>query len=126
MSRALSRRDFLKISGLALGSLAFSNDFPPGQWEYEPGLLGRVAYPSVSVFDAPVLDAQTVGYRFRDELLHIYTVVRPLSGPAYNPVWYRVWGGYVHSAFIQIVEVRLNPVLESVPEAGLLTELTVP
>jgi hypothetical protein len=126
MSRALSRRDFLKISGLALGSLAFSNDFPPGQWEYEPGLLGRVAYPSVSVFDAPVLNAQTVGYRFRDELLHIYKVVRPLSGPAYNPVWYRVWGGYVHSAFIQTVEVRLNPVLDSVPEAGLLTELTVP
>ena len=126
MSRKISRREFLKLGGLALGSLALSDDFPPGQWEYEPGLIGRVAYLGVSVLDEPVLDANTVGYRFRDELLNIYEIVTPLTGPAYNPVWYRVWGGYVHSAFIQLAEVKINPLEENIPEGGLLTELTVP
>lgn len=117
----------MKLGGLsALGGLAFSGDFPPGQWSYQPGTMARVAYDSISVFDAPDVGAKTVGYRFRDELLHIYKVVTPSAGPSYNPVWYRVWGGYVHSAYTQQVDVKLNPVVEAAGESGGLTELTVP
>jgi hypothetical protein len=111
---------------LALGNLAFTKYFPPGLWEYEPGLVGRVAYHSISVFDAPHVNAQTVGYRFRDQLLKIYKIETPLSGPAYNPQWYRIWGGYVHSAFIQLVDTKMNLLQEDIPSGGMLSELTVP
>ena len=100
MKDKLSRRDFLKLSGLSFGALAF-RDFPPGRAEYQPVRMGRVAYHSISVFDEPKVDAHTVGYRFRDTLLNLYQRLEPETGPAYNPVWYRVWGGYVHSGFIQ-------------------------
>jgi len=126
MSKKLSRRDFLKISALGLGSIAMRGDFPPGRYEAEPLQLGRVAYASISVFDAPRVDARTVGYRFRDTLLNLYERLEPETGPSYNPVWYRIWGGYVHSAYIQPVAVRLQAALARVPQAGLLTEVSVP
>jgi lipoprotein-anchoring transpeptidase ErfK/SrfK len=125
----LSRRNFLKIGALSLGSLgslAFTGDFPPGLEDQPLGLVGRVSYESVSLFDRPRLDATTVGYRFRDDLLNIYKRITSTEGPAYNPVWYRVWGGYVHSAFVQEVRMRFNEIVETPPAAGLVTELTVP
>ena len=125
MKRKLNRRDFLKLSGLSLAGLAL-RQFPPGRYEYQPVKMVRVAYDSISVFDAPRDDARTVGYRFRDTLLNLYERLEPETGPAYNPVWYRVWGGYVHSAFTQTVDVRLYPARESVPAHGLLTEVSVP
>lgn len=70
--------------------------------------VGRVAYRSVSVFKEPRIDAETVGYRFLDELLNIYYPVSPPTGPSWNPRWYRVWGGYVHSMYIQPVEFHYN------------------
>ncbi len=124
MSGKMSRREFLKLSGL--GAAALIGDFPPGQYQDEPLRMGRVAYDSVSVFDAPKLNAATVGYRFRDDLMNIYQRITPVEGPAYNPLWYRVWGGYVHSAFVQEVQVRFNDVEESLPPGGRLTELSVP
>ena len=114
------------MAALSLGGLAFSIDFPPGQVEYQPGTVGRVSYHSISVFDAPRLDADTVGYRFRDELLNIYQKVTPPDGPAYNPLWFRIWGGYVHSAHVQLVDIKFNPVLGSTPPGGVLCEITVP
>lgn len=126
MSKQFSRREMLKIGALAVGGAPFAPDFPPRPIERDPGIIGRVAYASVSVFDAPKLDARTVGYRFRDTLLNIYRKQTPLTGPAYNPLWYRVWGGYVHSGFIQEVKIKFNPIQEEIPPGGLLTEMTVP
>jgi lipoprotein-anchoring transpeptidase ErfK/SrfK len=126
-SNNFSRRDFLKVGGVALGALAFSPYFPPQQAEdYEPGLIGRVTYESISVIDAPHFEAKTVGYHFRDDLLNLYYQLTPVTGPVYNPHWYRVWGGYVHSAFVQPSRLRFNTPLEGLPEGGQLCELTVP
>ena len=121
-----SRRDFLKLSLLSLGSMAFKVDFPPDRVQYHPGTIGRVAYHSISVLDAPRLDANTVNYYFRDELINIYKQVTPPDGPAYNPLWFRVWDGYVHSAYVQLVDVQINPVQELITPGGLLCDLTVP
>ena len=122
----LTRRDFLKLGGIALGSLAFTNDFPPDLWENEPAKLGRVSYHSISVFNAPEVNARQVAYRFRDTLLNLYDELIMDTGPIYNPRWYRVWGGYVHSAYVQPVKVRLNAAVARVPDGGLLTEISVP
>lgn len=117
-----SRREFLKLGSLAIGALATRPLLPRQQ----TGLLGRVAYESVSVFDAPRLNATTLGYHFRDELLDIQYSLSPLAGPAYNPLWYRLADGYVHAGLIQPVKVETNNVLQSLPEGGQLCRVTVP
>lgn len=107
------------LAALAAGPLAISPTFTSG-------LIGRVAYESVSVFDTPRLDANTLDYRFRDRLLNIYYPLTPLTGPAYNPLWYRISGGYVHGGLIQPVSIQYNPVMETLPDVGQLCRVTIP
>jgi len=124
MSNKLSRREFLKLGGLAMGGIAFGRGF---RFDEQPGIsLGRVSTDSISVFDAPKFGADTVAFRFRDEVLNLYYEITPPDGPAYNPLWYRIWGGYVHSGFVQPVEIRFNEILSNVREGGQLTEVTIP
>jgi hypothetical protein len=125
---AISRRDFLKLSAAALGGLAF-NPFPQPQDEYEQPLhaLGRVTVDRHSpIYQEPRFHSGIVRYTRWDEVLHIYYQLTPPEGPAYNPIWYRVWGGYIHSGYLQTVRYRYNRVIESVPESGQLAEVTVP
>jgi lipoprotein-anchoring transpeptidase ErfK/SrfK len=124
VSSSISRREFLKLGALALGGLGVRSLAPLSQ--PSPGFVGRVAYESVSVFDLPRLNATTLGYKFRDELLNVEYPVTPLSGPAYNPLWYRISEGFVHSGLIQPVSTQANTVLDSIPETGILFRLTMP
>ncbi len=127
MKAQLTRRDFLKLSVLgSLGGLAFRPFFGPGE-DPDGGDIARVAIRSVSIYSRPS-DKSTILYqRFRDELINIYDEIISPDGPGYNPVWYRVFGGYVHSAYLQRVKVRLNPVAASIPEKrGQLAEVSVP
>ncbi len=126
MNRSLSRRDFLKLSGLAMTSLAFTPMFPRGQ-EQDHGKLARVTIGEIDLRLAPRDDAPIVGKRYRDQLVHIYAELNPPDAPQhYNTLWYRVWGGYIHSAHTQIVNLRLNEPVQSIPETGQLFEVTVP
>ena len=127
MSPQINRRDFLKISGLALASLAF-NPFPPYSDEYNQPTtpLGRITR-DISVFRAPTWpDGDTVAYLHRDDIVNLYYELTPVSGPPYNPVWYRVWNGYIHSAYVQKVRINLNTPVDQLPETGQLCEVTVP
>ncbi|MBM3180324.1 MAG: hypothetical protein FJZ86_08210 [Chloroflexi bacterium] len=121
----LSRRDFLKLSASTFTGLAFS-PFLPDLGTFDGTEKVRVATSSVSVYSAPNDQSQIVGQWFRDELVNIYEEVN--SGtPAYNPIWYRVWGGYVHRGRLQKVKVLFNEPLKSFPEGTQqLAELTVP
>jgi len=122
--KTLSRRDFLKLGGLTLASLAFTS-FLPEMTEFEDIDLVRVAKDPVSVYKEPSDKSQIVRTWPRDSLIHIYETVN--SGtPAYNPIWYRVFGGYMHRARLQKVQVHYNVPLEAVPETKLLAEVTVP
>lgn len=128
MSRSPSRRDFLKLSALALGSLAF-NPFPqsPGDEQYPSGLIGRIGRDSISVFREPAWPkGETVGYLFKDNLVNLYYELMPSSGPPFNPRWYRVWNGYIHSAYVQRVSYRFNEPVDELPKSGQLCEVTVP
>jgi hypothetical protein len=58
-------------------------------------------------------------------LVHVYETVQAKT-PGYNPVWYRVFGGYMHRARLQKVRIHYSPSLTSVPATKLLAELTVP
>jgi lipoprotein-anchoring transpeptidase ErfK/SrfK len=125
MQQSMSRREFLKLGALSSFGLAFS-PLSEIKGKTQLGQIGRVAYDSISVFDAPHLQASTLGFKFRDQLLNIFYPLTPLKGPAYNPLWYRIWGGYVHSALLQPVAIQYNQVMASLPEKVHLCRLTIP
>jgi lipoprotein-anchoring transpeptidase ErfK/SrfK len=122
--KPISRRDFLKLGGLALASLAFTS-FLPEFTEFEDIDMVRVATDSVSVYKGPDDKSLIVGTWNRDDLVHVYETVN--SGtPGYNPIWYRVFGGYMNRARLQKVRIHYNPPLNSIPVTKLLSEVTVP
>lgn len=125
MSEKLTRRSFLKLGSLALGSLAFRPHLS-NLFEEDSGDLVRIATTSVSIYSQPNDKSRIIYTRYRDDLLHVYYPVVSEYGPRYNPIWYRVWGGYIHSAHLQRVKVRLNPILSQAPEKFALAEVTVP
>jgi len=126
MGTTISRRAFLKLLSAAgvtgLGFRPFSGE----DSNSTANDIGRVTVRSVSVYARPSDKSQILFQRYRDELVNIYYEVIADEGPAYNPVWYRVWGGYMHRANVVRSQIRYNPVAESIPETGQLGEVTVP
>jgi hypothetical protein len=121
----LSRRDFLKLGGLSLGSLAFTPSLS-NSLGFDDSNLVRVATESISVHSQPNDESRIVSTWYRDELVHIYGEV-VAETPAYNPVWYRVWGGYMHRARLQKVKVLYNEPLKALEnDTPRLVEVTVP
>jgi hypothetical protein len=125
MAHLITRRSFLKLAALSLGSLAFT-PFTGTTGELDTGDLGRVTVYSVSVYEKPDDKSRILCQRYRDELVNIYQEVISPAGPVYNPKWYRVWRGYIHSAFIQRVSFRLNTAVGTIAKTGQIAEVTVP
>lgn len=122
---SLSRRDFLKLGGLSLGSLAFSPSLKP-HFDFDDSDLVRVATKSVSIYSRPSDKSSIVSTWYRDELLRVYEEV-VADEPVLNPVWYRVWGGYVHRSHLQRVKVLYNQTLPALADGKMrLAEVTVP
>lgn len=129
----MTRRRFLKYSAVGLGNLVFGfsnlafRPFSDWKTETDFGEVARVTIKSISVYSKPSDKSRILYQRYRDELVNIYAEIISEDGPGYNPLWYRVWGGYVHSAYLQRVKVRLNPVITDIPnKSGQLAEVTVP
>jgi len=128
MFKRISRKDFLKLAALAVTSLA-ANPFPPSADDAArpSGEFGRITKDTVSVFKEPTWpQGDTVAYLRRDTLIDLYYSLIPEDGPPYNPDWYRIWQGYIHSAYVQRVKFRFNTPVTSLPESGQLCEVTVP
>lgn len=128
MAKNFNRRDFLKLSFLGLGTLALA-DFPPPHdlFSTPRNLIGRVTVDRVApIYKEPKFHSGIVRYTRQDELLNIYYELNAPDGPAYNPVWYRVWGGYIHSAYVQRTQFIYNQVIDQIPETGQLAEITIP
>lgn len=121
----ISRRDFLKLTASGTWGLGLS-PFLPALAAFEDSTQVRVATRSVSVYREPTDRSGIVSQLFRDELINIYEGV-DAGEPAYNPIWYRVWGGFVHRARLQKVKIIYNRPLQAIPEGTRqLSELTVP
>ena len=128
MDNHFSRRDFIKLTALALGSLAF-NPFPKplDSSQTLPLALGRVAVDrKAAIYQEPREHSGVVRWTRQDEVFNVYYDLISPDGPGYNPVWYRVWGGYIHSSYIQVVRYRFNNILETIPDNGQLAEVTLP
>lgn len=122
---SISRRDFLKVSASGFLGLGMSQLLgAPGI--FDDSVQVRVATKSVSVYHEPTDRSAIVSQLFRDELVNIYGEV-DVDEPSYNPIWYRVWGGYVHRARLQKVKALYNKPLALIPEGTRqLSEVTVP
>ncbi len=128
MVERISRKGFLKLGMLGLTTLA-ANPFPNSADDSSrpSGTIGRVTKDSISVFKEPTWPkGETVGYLHRDTLENLYYSLTPEDGPPYNPIWYRIWNGYIHSAYVQKVKYRYNTPVLSLPQSGQLCEVTVP
>lgn len=126
MSRTFSRRDFLKVSGLALGTLAL-RPWPPEDLAPVFRGRGRVTVHFIYVYREPNFKSERTDTAGRDTILRLLEEVNSPYGPVYNPRWYRIEEGYVHSAYIQRVEkAHASFPLESLPPGGLLGEMSLP
>jgi len=130
--KTLSRRKFLKLAGLSLGSLAFNPIREDLRLKHRRRLMrvGKLAkngeITSVSIHRTPSEESQILYQRYKDDLINVYDEIESEFGPEYNPFWYRVWGGYVHRAYLQEVQHVLNPVVDTIKEGFQLGEITVP
>jgi lipoprotein-anchoring transpeptidase ErfK/SrfK len=132
LNEALSRRDFLKLSGLGLASLSaiplplnrlrslhFDDPFEVQQ--------GRVTSTLLWTYDRPSYDATRLKLYWRDLLLPITNVTVGEDTKAYNRVWYEIGtGGFAYSGFLQPVRTILNAPRLDIPVSGLLAEVSVP
>jgi lipoprotein-anchoring transpeptidase ErfK/SrfK len=129
MKSNVSRRDFLKLGGLALGSLSFrpSTDRLPPDDRSNPVGIARVTISEIGVYKEPDLESERIGVKTRDELVNLFEEIVSPNGPTLNPRWYRVVGGYTHSAYLQRVDKAfLNIPVRYVPSGGRLGEITMP
>ena len=124
----LTRREMLKLGFLtmgAFGSMAF-REFLPEEDRIPLFGFGRVTADAIPIRAAAASSTERVGWRWRDEIITLLErVVDPYS-PAHNPHWYRVIGGYVYSAYVQLVQYTKNPILHTIPTRGQAAEVTMP
>jgi lipoprotein-anchoring transpeptidase ErfK/SrfK len=122
----LSRRDFLKLSGLGLAGLIA----PPLNFDLDDPFAsqqGRVTTRIVWSYERPSFDAAKVRLCQRDVVLGITNTAIGEDIEAHNRIWYEVGSdGYVYSGNIQPVRTVLNQPQMEVPKEGLLAEVSVP
>lgn len=90
-------------------------------------IRGRVLATSLVVRDSPSFSGKKLASLKRDNLLDIAERVFGGKEGDTNRVWYRLANqGYVYSGWIQEVKSIQNQVVMSIPETGILGEITVP
>ncbi|HLF25303.1 MAG TPA: L,D-transpeptidase [Anaerolineae bacterium] len=121
--RDVNRRNLFKLAGAALAGAALPQPFtavtaselPPEDQTaaaFVPRRRGRVLTSSVTIWDqieTPHTAVKRVG---RDGVILLGEErVVPGTGNAYNNLWYRTRGGWVHSGWIQPMEFHERPVI---------------
>lgn len=115
----------MKLSGLTLGGLAFS-PFLPGLTDFDDSFVVRIATAQMPVRKEPTDESRIEMTWYRDELVHVYGEVT-VDEPKHNPVWYRVWGGYLHRGRLHRVKTIYQTPLSSMPEGvKYLADVSVP
>ena len=132
----LSRRDFLRLSGLGLLGVLLPNR-PLNSLLTEPksaiyqdafdAQQGRVASRLIWLYDKPSFNGVRVKLYWRDSVLPITDITISDDVADYNRVWYQIGDeGYAYSGTLQPVRTLLNVPTLDVPATGLLGEVSVP
>lgn len=127
MDARVSRRDFLKLSSLSLGGLAF-NRFGDSAATKPQDALGyiRVAVDEVRIYSEPSYSSKVIRTQKRDQLLYFFDKFNSPEGPIFNPTWYQLDEGFIHTAYTQSVETTLNEVVSRIRPEGQIFQVTVP
>ena len=133
MPNPFTRRDFLKLASLsagAYGSLGLSHfrDRLPIEDQVSLELIKtvRVAIRQDEIWAVPRLKSRLVDVRPRDSLVRVYEEFISPDGPEHNPRWYKVIGGYMHTAHLAPVETHFQTPVRSIRAGGQAFEVTVP
>jgi len=127
MTSKISRRDALKLALLGLGGLAWRPLLKKNVRAQQPFIgLARITISTVSVHREPDFRSPRIDSLKRDQIIRVLEEVISPYGPRYNPRWYRVNSGFLHTAHTQRVAIRLNPVATTIPAEGRVAEVTVP
>jgi lipoprotein-anchoring transpeptidase ErfK/SrfK len=127
----LSRRDFVKLSGLGLVAFvsnpwhSFAEPFGMGDFPNSER-LGRVIGGKVAIKLRPDIDSPDVGTVFDDDIV-IWS--REVIGK--RPLWYsqrfvETPAGFIYAPNLQPVRNRQNLAIKSLPGEGFWAEVTVP
>ena len=121
----ISRRDFLKLSGLGMAAFIARPAFQPRDLLTKQ--QGRVIYDSIHTFDIPSFSGAITHQYWADAIIPITEVTVGDDEPDYNRVWYRIGdSGYAHSGGIQPVRTQPQEIVTEIPEGGQLAEVSVP
>lgn len=124
--KILSRRDFLKLSGLGLAGLLA----PPLNFDLDDPFAsqqGRVTVRTIWLYEKPSFDAPKVRLVQRDALIGITNTAVSENADTHNRIWYEVGSeGFAHSGNIQPVRTTFNTPVMEIPKEGLLAEVSVP
>lgn len=126
--RSLSRKNFLKLSLFTMVGAGFTSWSPSLGFKRTRGIIGRIAADEkvISIYKEPDLESEIVRETNFDELLHLYYELETPNEDGTPDRWYRVWGGYLPGAYVQLTRYRLNSPVEKIAECGNLAEVTVP
>jgi hypothetical protein len=124
----LSRRDFLKLSALWGAGAALR---PSGLWPLMSPLpvgepLGRITELEARLFSRPRADSRELGRLGYDEIVPALRQVMGRGVYPHNNVWVETPDGYIWSSDLQPVRHAPHPILDSIPEEGVWTEVSVP
>ncbi len=142
MKRPISRRDFLKLSGLGLGAMAFSR-FKSLDLEYLSSpkrlpqfpaseIIGRVVVPDVDLRSRPTNNPAlntSIGKLGADTLLEWgREVIGEVVGGLSNQRYVETPQGYVYASVLQPTRNRPNTPVTEIPSGmpGFWAEVTVP
>ena len=141
MNRRLQRRDVLKLTGGILAAAPFVSlsrraEASARQDETEPAVepavepasrpFGRAIHSGLVVRVQPSTSAEQVRKLSANEVVALLGQTRVDDPKAYNPFWYKLLDGYVHSGFVQPCENLMNPVHQMAPGEMFWGEITVP
>jgi hypothetical protein len=94
--------------------------------EAGPAGLGRATTWGVSIYEKPQQGAARLGALDADDVVTIYAEVPGDPLFSHNALWYETEHGFVYSSFVQPIENSPQVPIASVPESGLLAEVSVP
>lgn len=125
-----SRRNFLKLSSLAMVGLALParlNQIVTDNPTWPTGVpLGRVTASRIRLIARPHLEGKRLDYKYLDDVIPI---IRSIVGKGFYPhnnVWFETPDGYVYSAWAQPVRFAPNPPLPNVPRDGVYVDVSTP
>jgi hypothetical protein len=128
-NRKISRRNFLKASGIAAGAVLLPNELVSN---FEPfpdyGRLGRIAVGMVEIRSKPDYYEPSIGRYYEDDVIPWYREVIGAWPYRNNQRWVETDKGYIWAPYVQPVKNEPNQPLSELPagQDGVWVEVSIP